>query len=108
MSPAIPTVASVWQVLGGILDPEFGLSIVDLGLIYRVECAEEKVHVVMTLTTPSCPAGSWIHEGVKRALQQTAPAGAVCVDLVFEPAWNPTMLAAAGRVQLGWNAKASD
>lgn len=103
MSDSIPHSDAVWLALGRILDPEFGVSIVDLGLIYSVECAEGDVHVVMTLTTPSCPAGSWIHEGVRTALQQLAGVKNVRVDLVFEPVWNAAMITAEGRAQLGWS-----
>ena len=93
---------TVWQALASIPDPEFGISIVDLGLIYSVECARENVHVVMTLTTPTCPSGGWIHEGTRAALQQLPGVRDVRVDLVFEPAWNTAMLSPAAREQLGW------
>lgn len=107
MSGSIPINEAVWLALGRILDPEFGVGIVDLGLIYRVECAEGNVHVVMTLTTPTCPAGAWIHEGVRTALQQLDGVKEVRADLVFEPKWNVAMLTTAGRTQLGWAADTS-
>ena len=93
---------TVWQTLASIPDPEFGISIVDLGLIYSVECTQGNVHVVMTLTTPTCPSGGWIHEGTQAALQQIPGVRNVRVDLVFEPQWNTAMLSAAARNQLGW------
>ncbi|HWA85659.1 MAG TPA: metal-sulfur cluster assembly factor, partial [Opitutus sp.] len=67
-----------------------------------VECAEREVHVVMTLTTPTCPSGAWIHEGVQAAVRQLPGVGNVRVDVVFEPAWSPEMLSAKGRRELGW------
>jgi metal-sulfur cluster biosynthetic enzyme len=94
--------AAVWQALASILDPEFGISIVDLGLIYSVEASEGKVHVVMTLTTETCPSGSWIHEGTKAALRQIPGVKEVEVDLVFEPPWNAAMLTPEARRHLGW------
>jgi metal-sulfur cluster biosynthetic enzyme len=99
---ATPTIADVWSVLGSIPDPEFGLSIVDLGLIYSASCDEGNVHVVMTLTTPTCPSGGWIEDGVRAALAAIPGVRSVALDMVFDPAWTPAMLSEAGRKQLGW------
>jgi metal-sulfur cluster biosynthetic enzyme len=93
----------VWQTLASISDPEFGINIVDLGLIYSVECESGNVSVVMTLTTPTCPSGVWIHEGARSALQQLPGVGAVIVKLVFDPSWNTAMLSDSARRQLGWS-----
>lgn len=95
--------AMVWDALASIPDPEFGVNIVDLGLIYSVDCADGAVNVVMTLTTPTCPSGSWIHEGAKAALQALPSVESVNVALVFEPPWNTDMLTANARQQLGWS-----
>jgi metal-sulfur cluster biosynthetic enzyme len=102
MTEVIPETNAAWQKLATVLDPEFGINIVDLGLIYSVECSEGNVHVVMTLTTPTCPSGSWIHEGVERALRAMPGARVVRVDLVFEPPWSMAMLSADARRELGW------
>lgn len=102
MSTSTVTADAVWQTLATIMDPEFGISIVDLGLIYSVECSGDRVSVVMTLTTPTCPSGAWIHDGVKAALQQMPGVAEAKVDLVFEPAWNTDMLTADARQMLGW------
>ncbi len=93
---------TVWNTLTTIPDPEFGINLVDLGLIYSVEVADENVAVVMTLTTPTCPSGSWIYDGVKAALEALEGVKTVKLDLVFEPPWSPEMLSAAARQQLGW------
>jgi metal-sulfur cluster biosynthetic enzyme len=97
---AIPA-ETVWGVLGSILDPEYGISIVDLGLIYSVECAGCDVRVVMTLTTPSCPAGAWIHGGVERALRELPGAGRTEVALTFDPPWSAGMMSDGARQDLG-------
>ena len=94
---------TIWQTLASILDPEFAISIVDLGLIYSVECDDGNVHVVMTLTTPTCPSGTWIQQGAEAALHQIPGIKTVRVDLVFEPPWNTGMLSAAARQHLGWD-----
>lgn len=96
-----PATEAIWEVLRAIPDPEYGLSIVDMGLIYQVECDEGSIAVTMTLTTPNCPSGEWIYEGVKTALQSVAAGKTVEVALVFDPAWTPAMLTEAGRRQLG-------
>lgn len=93
--------AGIWRALETIPDPEFGISIVDLGLIYSVECAQGDVKVVMTLTTPTCPSGGWIHGGVQTAIQELPGVKNVRVDLVFEPRWNTAMLSDNARRQLG-------
>ena len=102
MTDTLPDNATVWQALESIPDPEFGINIVDLGLIYSVECTDGDVKVIMTLTTPTCPSGGWIHEGVQTALRHLPGAKNVQVDLVFEPPWNTAMLTHAARRQLGW------
>ena len=103
MTDTLPDNATVWQALESIPDPEFGINIVDLGLIYSVECAEGDVKVIMTLTTPTCPSGGWIHEGVRAAVQGMSGVREATVDLVFDPAWNTGMLSAAAKQQLGWS-----
>lgn len=102
MIETLPDASAVWQALHTIPDPEFAISIVDLGLIYSVTCADGNVDVVMTLTTPTCPSGSWIHEGVNAALQQLPGVRNVNVQITFDPAWNTGMLTASARRQLGW------
>ncbi len=92
-----PDSTTVWDALRAIPDPEFGVNLVDLGLIYSVECQEGDIAVVMTLTTPSCPSGGWIVEGVRTALQNLPGAGVVKVDLVFDPQWTPEMLSEEAR-----------
>jgi metal-sulfur cluster biosynthetic enzyme len=97
----IPDAADVWGALATIPDPEFGVNVVDLGLIYSVRCDAGNIDVVMTLTTPGCPAGSWIHDGAKQAVASLPGASKVNIRLVFEPPWVPAMLSDAARRQLG-------
>ena len=95
-----PDPTAVWALLRGIPDPEFDINIVDLGLIYSVECNEGDISVVMTLTTPSCPSGGWIHEGIKQALAGLPGARNVQVEMVFDPQWTPEMLSEAAQRKL--------
>lgn len=98
---AKPDSAAVWEVLRSIPDPEFGVNIVDLGLIYSVECDDGNIAVTMTLTTPNCPSGGWIYEGTKQALTGLPGAKNVEVAMVFDPPWSPEMLSEAANRQLG-------
>ena len=101
MTQTPPDNDQIWEALRGILDPEFAINIVDLGLIYSVACIAGEVAVTMTLTTPACPAGSGIVEGVRETLSKLPGVGQAQVDLVFEPPWNPQRLSEAARAQLG-------
>lgn len=98
---ATPDSAAVWEILRSIPDPEFGVNIVDLGLIYSVECKDGDIAVTMTLTTPSCPSGGWIYEGTKQALASLPGARKIEVAMVFDPPWSPEMLSEAANRQLG-------
>lgn len=97
-----PDIETVWEALRSIPDPEYGLSIVDMGLIYEVECQDADIHVIMTLTTENCPSGEWIFEGVKTALNDLPGAEKVEVDMLFELPWSVEMLSDEGQRQLGF------
>lgn len=100
----LPTSAALRARLGQVYDPEFGLSVTDLGLIYDVTVdAWGGVVIVMTLTSMYCPAGDVILGGIKAAAESVAGVTAVDVRLVWEPMWTPERLSAEGRNQLGWD-----
>jgi metal-sulfur cluster biosynthetic enzyme len=96
------TPEEIWRVLATIPDPEFGLSIVDLGLVYEVNTDGRDVSIAMTLTSPACPAGAMIHDGVHAALSALPGVGNVRVELVWDPGWTPELLTPAAREHLGW------
>ena len=100
MNTTIDT-AAVWDALRGIPDPEFGINIVDLGLISSVECKDGDVDVTMTLTTQNCPSGDWIYEGTKVAVANLPGVRNANVAMVFDPAWTPEMLSESAQRQLG-------
>lgn len=87
-----------------VLDPETGLNLVDMGLIYDVRFdPETKVaSVEMTLTTPACPAGGVMVDGVERRLLQVEGVDSVEVNVTFEPRWTPDAITEEGKRQLGW------
>ncbi|MFB6466059.1 metal-sulfur cluster assembly factor [Cytobacillus sp. Hz8] len=73
-----------------VLDPELGINVVDLGLIYNIEIInEDTARVTMTLTTPGCPLHDSIATGVKYAVLNVEEIKNVDVDIVWEPAWSP-------------------
>ncbi len=93
----------VYAALQAVIDPELGLNIVDLGLIYNVEMGEDgRITITMTLTTPGCPLHASFADEIERVLWQSIPGmSGVTVDLVWDPPWNPAMISPAGRRQLG-------
>ncbi|MCT2536649.1 iron-sulfur cluster assembly protein [Aquibacillus koreensis] len=83
-------VEKVTEVLYEVIDPELGINIVDLGLIYKVDVKENNdVIVTMTLTTPGCPLHDSIVGGVESAIYFLDEVGKVDVQLVWKPAWTP-------------------
>lgn len=98
------TEESAREALRDVLDPETGLDLIDLGLIYDVHYDPQSrvVHVLMTLTTPACPAGNVMQDGVERRLALEPGVERVEVRVTFEPRWTPDRISAEGRVQLGW------
>jgi metal-sulfur cluster biosynthetic enzyme len=98
----------VRAALKNVVDPEIGLDIVNLGLIYRVDVLDEgrQVDVDMTLTTPACPAGPQILDQAKRevmALGEVYKAlEDVRINLVWTPFWNPSMMSEEARDELGF------
>ena len=87
------------EFLSDVLDPEIGLNVVDLGLIYQVDFEEAKktIYCTMTLTTQFCPMGESIQSGVTRALNESYPDYSADVNVIFDPPWNAEKISPAGR-----------
>lgn len=87
-----------FAVLRNVMDPEIGLNIVDLGLIYQIdfEEGERKLFCAMTLTTQFCPMGESITNAVRETLQERFPGWEIIVELTFDPPWNHELISAAG------------
>ncbi|WP_275098676.1 metal-sulfur cluster assembly factor [Sedimenticola hydrogenitrophicus] len=95
---------AVYDALRGVIDPEVGINIVELGLVYDVIAEADRVAVTMTLTSPACPMGAHLAEEGRQAIQGIVPAGVgVDVRLAWEPAWNPEMMSDEAKRLLGWN-----
>ena len=88
--------------LEDVLDPEIGLNVADLGLIYQIDFdeAEKKIYVTMTLTTQFCPMGESITDAVKRILQNTFHEEEALINLTFNPPWNYERISEEGQKYL--------
>lgn len=94
---------AVWAALATVNDPEVGMNLVDLGLVYRVEVQGADVRVELTMTSPACPLGDAIVENAVAAIRAAAPgAGKVDVVLVRDPPWTPDRMSEAARAKFGW------
>ncbi|MBS1653355.1 MAG: metal-sulfur cluster assembly factor [Bacteroidetes bacterium] len=85
--------------LQNVMDPEIGLNIVDLGLIYQIDFDEDekKIYCAMTLTTQFCPMGESIVDTAKEILQAAFPEYDATIGLTFDPPWNHTMISEEGQ-----------
>jgi len=93
----------ILEALRDVIDPEIGMNIVDLGLVYEARRDGGDVRVQMTMTTAACPLGESIAEDARRAiLAKVSGVTAVSVDLVWDPPWQPSMMSPAARERLGW------
>lgn len=94
----------VRQALLAVEDPEAGMSVLDLGLVYAIAAGPGSVRVDMTMTSPACPAAEYLVEEAAAAIRAAAPAGtAVEVRLVWEPPWSPERMSAEARARFGWS-----
>jgi len=95
------TETAVLETLRQVIDPELGCNIVDLGLIYSVSIENDKVKVVMTLTTQGCPMHDSIRWGARNALLGLEGVESAEVEVVWDPPWHPSMMTEFGRAATG-------
>lgn len=93
--------AEIDDALGNVIDPELGIDIVSLGLIYGVAIESGRVDVLMTLTTPGCPMHGTIAADVEQTLRQLPWVNDVQVRVTYTPPWTPEMLTPKARMLLG-------
>lgn len=97
-------VARIHAALRDVYDPELGINVVDLGLVYGVQMRPDGfVTIRMTLTTPGCPMHASLGEGVGRAIHGIAGVTGGEIELVWDPPWQPSMMSEQGRAELGWS-----
>ncbi len=93
----------VWEALRTVDDPEVGVNVVDLGLVYGVAVQGDDVTVRLTMTSPACPLGDVIVGNAEAAIRAAAPgAGKIDVALVWDPPWTPERMSEAVRARFGW------
>jgi metal-sulfur cluster biosynthetic enzyme len=84
---------AVWSALRTVIDPELGLDVVTLGLIFDVQISDRIAHVTHTLTTPGCPMEQIIGDGIRDAVLHVDGIDEIDRKLVWDPAWHPGMIA---------------
>jgi metal-sulfur cluster biosynthetic enzyme len=90
------------QKLTEVLDPELGVSIVDLGLIYNVEVDNHGVCLItMTLTTIGCPLFGQIQKEIEDKVMEAEEVEEVTIDLTFDPPWTPEKMSESAKIDLG-------
>ncbi len=103
-STDMPTEEAIRAALRSVIDPEVGMNVVDLGLVYGIEIAPGRVRVNMTMTTPACPMGAMITEDAREAIRDIAPEAAeVDVQLVWDPPWDSSMMSEHAKQRFGWS-----
>lgn len=99
-----PGVDRIRDLLRQVIDPEVGVNVVDLGLVYRIEASAAGVRVEMTMTSPACPLGEMIVDEARAVLAAGIPgSGELDVALVWNPPWEPSMMSDRAKESLGWS-----
>jgi metal-sulfur cluster biosynthetic enzyme len=95
--------APIEEALRQVVDPEVGLTIVDVGLVYAVTVSDEALHVRMTMTSAACPVTDVIVADVESELSRVMPAGfRIEVELVWDPFWTPDRMSPRAKDIMGW------
>ncbi|UCE32707.1 MAG: metal-sulfur cluster assembly factor [Burkholderiales bacterium] len=94
---------AVREALRGVVDPEAGMNIVDLGLVYAIDTSEHGVRLQMTMTSAACPMTDMIVDQVHAVLEASLPQGTpITVELVWDPPWTPERMTGLAREHFGW------
>jgi metal-sulfur cluster biosynthetic enzyme len=103
MTRPLPDESAVYDALRQVDDPEAGMNIVELGLVYRVQTSAGRIDVDMTMTTPACPVAELLVDQARAAIVAIAPEDTeVLVELVWDPIWNASMMSGIAREHFGW------
>lgn len=99
-----PLYEDVVLALKQVYDPEIPVNVYDLGLIYELHIDKERaVYIKMTFTAPNCPMADYVLDEVKKSVENTPGVTRCEIELVWEPAWNTSLLSDEARVALGWD-----
>ena len=94
------TESDVREALRQVVDPEVGINIVDLGLVYQVEIADDTVRITMTMTSPACPLRDYLQDLVESTVASRVPGARVAVQIVDDPPWTDDLMSDEARRQL--------
>lgn len=97
------TKAQVREALKKVIDPEIGINIIDLGLVYDVQVENDVAHVSMTLTVPGCPLANMLTRQAEQAVRAVEGVRDVKLELTWDPPWNPKMMSDDAKRKLGWS-----
>jgi metal-sulfur cluster biosynthetic enzyme len=97
----VPSRDELIEVMRGVEDPELGMDIVDLGLLYDVEVTGPRVKVLYSLTSMGCPAGPMIEGDIRAAAESVEGVEAVETELTFDPPWTPDRMSEDAKFILG-------
>jgi metal-sulfur cluster biosynthetic enzyme len=96
--------ADIMTALKQVKDPELGVSLVDLGLIYETSLSKEGIaHIKMTLTTMGCPLFPVIEKDIENHLMEIPEVNEVKIELTFNPPWDPSKITDEAKAHLGWD-----
>lgn len=101
LNPVVPA-TQVIEALGDVIDPELGVDLVNLGLVYAVAVIDRNIEATISLTTPGCPMHGTIEKDVLLTLERLPGVEFVDVKIVWDPPWSPAMMTDEGRRRLHW------
>jgi metal-sulfur cluster biosynthetic enzyme len=90
------------EALRAVIDPELGVNIVDLGLVYNAEVVDGRAEILITTTTPACPLGPYMSDGIRWALLKLDGILDVDIEVTYDPLWHPDLMTDFAKEQLGW------
>lgn len=94
----------IYNALQTVIDPEIGENLIDLGLIYGIEVSNGIAHITFTMTSYACPMSEMVIENIHDTVSKVLHDGEeLDLDLVWEPAWEPSMMCAEAKQRLGWD-----
>jgi metal-sulfur cluster biosynthetic enzyme len=97
----MPTQEEVFDALSNVMDPELGMPITELGLVYDVNIVNDRADVKMTLTSPGCPLGATITDMVRDAVTRVEGINDATVEIIWDPPWSVDMMSDEARMRLG-------
>ncbi|MFB9768927.1 metal-sulfur cluster assembly factor [Lactiplantibacillus modestisalitolerans] len=91
-----------YEALHNVIDPELGINLVDLGLIYDAKLTDEgEAQILMTLTIVGCPLTEWLADSIQEELKKVPGVKTISIEVTFDPAWTENMMSREARVELG-------